>query len=136
MAHSIQSFRGKSKIVKDLDLIVFILFALKIVSRSSDFESIRSLSEEWQAQLNLYGPGVIDLKFGQLLRTPVEERDFAILLEAILNEAGQYQETIPASFLNSFVNKQAPSLAVTFYDYNVSFLKDTVKAIEILVSKA
>ena len=131
MAHSIQTFGGKSEVVKDIDLIIIIVFALEIISRSPQLESLRGLAEEWQSVLHQYGPGVIDLKFEKVLRTGAQERDIATLLETILAEAAQYHETIPASLLN----KQAPIPGVIFHDYKVSLLKDAVKRLQKLIAK-
>jgi len=131
MAHSIQTFGGKSEVINDIDLIVFIVFALEIISELPEVESLRPLAEEWQSVLHQYGPGLVDLKVDRLLVTPEQERDFTTLLETILAEAAQYHDTIPASFLNN----QASIPGVTFHDYKVSLLRDAVKRLELLVAK-
>jgi len=37
MAHSIQGYRGKVEVINDLDLLVVIGFAVKVIQRSPEF---------------------------------------------------------------------------------------------------
>src|SRR4051812_6288851 len=101
MAHSIQTFKGKSEVINDLDLFVVIGFALTTIELSEQFESLKSLATEWRKVPSLYGPGCIDLNIENLVVTPTQRMEFAMLLEAILRQTSRsFPKGIPVDVLN------------------------------------
>ena len=131
MAHSIQVFHERSEVLNDADLIIIIALSLDIILKSSHLESLRSLADEWRWMLDHYGPGVIDLKIEQLLFTSAQQQDFATLLAAIIEQANQYHDTIPASILKEWASVPG----VTYVDYKVSILVHAVERLKVLLGK-
>jgi len=131
MAHSIQTFAGKSDIFNDTDLLVVIGLALDIISESAAFEELRPLALEWERAIKEYGPGVLDLKLEHGLETPNQQRVFGDLMEEILSRCVEYKSRIPASTLNERIS--APG--VTFFDYDVAAVTAALEKLRHLTAK-
>jgi|GEM_PF-1493210 len=130
MAHSIQVYRGKHEVINDLDLVVIIGLALQIIQQSTQFESLQSLATEWQKALDLYGPGVIDLKINEL--THAQVADLRTLLKGAFQQALRYEEKIPAEVLKKMVKVSG----VTFNDYRTEWVIEAVKKLQALIAES
>ena len=70
MAHSIQTYSGRYEVIHDLDLLVIIGFAIKILEQSPTFWGLETFAEHLQVSLCQYGPGVIDLRLDEFVNEP------------------------------------------------------------------
>ena|SRR5258708_37611183 len=131
MAHSIQTYRGKTEVLNDLDLLIILGFALEIIRESSQFDSLQSLVMAWQQVPKMYGPGVIDLKIDELVQTHAEVRELRTLLETVLQRASKHHETIPAHVLKKIV--MVPD--IRFNDYRVEWVNEAVKKLQMLIAE-
>jgi hypothetical protein len=131
VGHSIQLFSGKFATVEDSGLIVIIIFASKFVRQSPKFYQLRDIVKGWEDSLEGYGPGVIDLKLEQLDRCPELVEKLEELLAAILVDASQYGEKIPSGMLNG----QHTAPGVSFYDYDITYLKRAIGRLHSLISE-
>ena len=131
MAHSLQTYRGKTEVLNDLDLLIILGFALEVIRESSQFESLQSLAMAWQQVPKMYGPGVIDLKIDELIQTHTEVRELRKLLETVLQKASKYHETIPAPVLKKIV--MVPG--IRFNDYKVGWVNEAVKKLQTLIAQ-
>jgi hypothetical protein len=122
MAHSIQVFSGKSAVFNDLDLLAIMGLTLRIIDKSKEHECLRSLANEWLQSMVTYGPGVIDLKLADFLCTPDQRTSLLAVLDVLLDEVRQYQDSIPASVLNGL----SPALGVQFSNMKVSIIEAAI----------
>jgi hypothetical protein len=131
MGHSIQTFRGKTAIINDFDLFVLIGFSLEILPTLRQCPSLEGVSREWEQALRQYGPGVLDLKLDELLRTADQRREFGALLEDVKERIGEYKSKIPGSVLNEKI--RIPG--VVFYDYDVSLPINALEKLKVLTAE-
>jgi|SRR6185437_3636839 len=131
MAHSIPTYKGRTVVINDLDLMVILGFGLQAISKSTQFENLQSLAVEWRTALDLYGPGCIDLKIDELLQTPTQVKEFATLLERVFQQASQYHEKIPADVVSKMVTVRG----VKFEDYRVERVNEAVRKLQILIAE-
>src|SRR5689334_18360368 len=126
MAHSIQTYRGKSEVINDLDLLVIIGFSIAIINHSTEFRGLQGLAGQWQESLRQYGPGTIDLKLEQIVVDPERLLSLERLLGKILEQISHYHEKIPADVLNERLSVSG----VRFNDFDVANIEEAVKKLQ------
>lgn len=132
MGHSILIYRGRKEIIHDLDLLVILGFALQITHESVRFENLQKLREAWKEVPKMYGPGVIDLKIDELIKTDTQVGELRTLLETVLQQAAQYHEQIPADILEKMV--VVPG--IRFNDYRVEWVNEAIKKLRKLIDQS
>jgi hypothetical protein len=120
----------KSEVFRDHELIVIVVLAAEVVSKSNAFKGFSDVVEAWRSMMSLCGPGTIDLELDKILDTSSRKREFEALLGAVLIEADKYGEAIPSSFLNS---REIIPKDVIFRDYSVSLVRNTVESLRALM---
>jgi hypothetical protein len=131
MAHSIETYKGKTTVINDLDLLVIMGFAIEIIHQSASFAGFRDLETHWRRSIRQYGPGVLDLKLEQFITTPDKTRELRALLSTIVERASQHGKTVSAQVLNELIS--APD--VVFGDLNISYIEEAIKKLQALVAE-
>ena len=131
MAHNIQMFREKSLIIHDLDLIVLMAFALKLIRENPQYAVLEECAEQWKCALANYGPGVLDLGLEELENAPTKIDALAALLTGIEVEVIRSGESVPASVLNALTDRVP---GVVFSDYKVELILELIRAFRCLLT--
>ena len=127
MAHSIQMLGQKSAIFSDATLVIIMILARDVISQHPHYFELAALSETWRLAVIQSGPGTIDLKIEELIKTPEMKEKFGALLERLHEEVGRFGEKIPASFLN----ERAPiPNDYTFIDVKVSTIQEALSKLK------
>ena len=132
MANSIQEFGGKTKTFEDLDLLVVALLVLKCLSTAPKNGLPGKLTESWRRMLSSYGPGVIDLELGSLIRSSDERAMFLNVLQQVEGNLSEYGDFVPASTLNKLATIPG---GVRFSDYRSDLIVTTLNSLAELLMK-
>ncbi len=115
MANSSQEFRGRLLSFNDLDILVAIIIADDIYKSIPQSRKVSEILTGWKHQMEIYGPGLIDLMLDDFLRSPEDQAEFFSFLEEIRHRVTIMGDIIPASMLND-----RTVMGIAFKDYPAS----------------
>lgn len=115
MANSIQEFREEFESFNDLDIIAMIHLATEVYSSLDKNRKISDIISGWRRQMEIAGPGTIDLMLDDYLKTPEDRGAFFLLLKEIRRKVLEFGEVIPINILNMPVE-----MGASFNNYSLS----------------
>lgn len=114
MSHSFLEFRSRTKLMRDLDLIVvthtMLDVALNADPRIELTPRVVQLFECWNMMLDPYPAGCLDLQLDEFVRTDGDILCFVHVLETARGRIRDFGSIIPASFFENIIH--APGLFV------------------------
>jgi hypothetical protein len=103
MGHSIQCFRGKSIVLDDADVFATVNFAAHSSRATEKSEKLSELINGWEHQLEISGPGTIDLELDHYLQTSDDINEFSIFLNGFRQRVDSFGDDIPVEILQRSV---------------------------------
>jgi len=128
MGHSIQIVADRLEIINDLDLFALIAI-ITTEPYNKRFTSLNKCLVAWRNQIEVSGPGTIELNLEAIFADDSARIDMLSLLTEIENEYKRRGDAIPASVLN----ERCRAAGVIFNDYATRFLFSTTEAIRRLL---
>jgi len=129
MAYSGQEFREKYTSIEDADIIAVVMIAEQMSGLS---KKASELVTDWLHQMQVSGPGTIDLKLDDHLHSDDDVNDFLGLLNLVRNKIRAYGDVIPANVLNERAGSVA--MGITFVDYQSQLIMSVLDKLEALVT--
>lgn len=128
MANSTQEFRGRFISFNDLDIIAVIHLTMDVYKSLHEDKKISEIVAGWAHQMEIAGPGSIDLMLDDYLQSPDEKNAFFVLLEGVRNRVKMFGSVVPVSVLSRPV-----AMGVAFKDYPAQEIHSCLDELENLV---
>lgn len=124
MATSIQVVGGSPHFFKDLDLLAVLSLLDRVLGQEEASPSMKQVMARWKEDLSGYGPGIIDLRIGEM--DVASKADLTQLLDLVQREAQAYGNRVPASVLGAHCAAQG----VRFFDYPTDLIVQTAARLQ------
>ncbi|RYE51608.1 MAG: hypothetical protein EOP21_00950 [Hyphomicrobiales bacterium] len=129
MSHSTQEFSGRVAVLNDLDVLAFVSAFTQLPTESALHTQ---LSTVWRAALEVAGPGTIDLKLGNIIRSKDDADALMKFLRSTRELASQAGPILPSSWSKELVTGSGLVLSDS---YPSNLLFDAISELESLIAQ-
>lgn len=107
MGHSYVEFRGRSRLMPDIEIVTAVHVVLDVVRETPSLkltENIDALLESWGTLMEPYGPGCLDVALDKFVETDADRDCLLDLLERSRGKLQEFGATVPGDYLDRVVD--------------------------------